>query len=264
MNAGHWFKLAAQLLNEQNKYKAFILLQGTDTLAWTAAALDCLLVGFPSPLILTASQRPLNSSNSDALANITFALEQALQLKAGCYIAFAGELLPAKKTRKLDSESFKAFAATDKAPVKNHFWPPSGQLSASELYLLADNFRPKLLRLPLIPSLNDAWLARQLEGLDGLILEGLGSGNAPPLPLTFKRLTELRQTQCLPIGLISQCWQGGVNQQYAASAALQQTGLLALGKMTPEYAEARLVCLLALKRLNKITATEVYSYWFDN
>lgn len=263
MNASHWFSLAARLLDEQNDYNSFLLLQGTDTLAWTAAALTCLLANFSPPVILTASQLPLASPKSDALDNIKFALEQTLQLETGCYIAFANALLPAKATRKFDSEGFNAFTAVSTDLVNSHFWPSSGQLTAKELNQLAGSFQPNLLRLPLIPSLKDAWLAQQLEGLDGLILEGLGSGNSPHLPLTFKRITELHKTQGLAVGLTSQCWQGGVNQNYAASAALQKTGLVALGKMTPEYAEARLACLLALKKLNKITTEAIFLYWLD-
>ncbi|GLR64720.1 L-asparaginase 1 [Marinospirillum insulare] len=264
MNASHWFSLAAQLLDEQNQYDSFILLQGTDTLAWTAGALDCLLTHFSPPLVLTASQLPLGSPNSDALANIQFALEQAVQLETGCFIAFAKQLLPAQATRKFDSQNLDAFTAVNQPLASKHFWPANGYLTAKQLRQLAGSFQPKLLRLPLIPSLNDAWLAQQLDGLDGLILEGLGSGNSPCLPLTFKRLTELHLTQGLVIGLTSQCWQGGVNQNYAASADLYQAGVVALGKMTPEYAEARLVCLLALNHFNIISAADLPLYWLND
>jgi len=264
MNASHWFSLAAQLIDEQDDYDSFLLLQGTDTLAWTAAALNCLLVNFSPPLILTASQLPLGSPNSDALTNIQFALEQILQLNTGSYLAFADQLLPTKATRKFDSQGFKAFIAVDNPPNDHCLWPSSGQLTASELRQLATNFKPNILRLPLIPSLNDQWLSQQLEGLDGLILEGLGSGNAPHLPLTLKHLARLHHKQNLPLGLVSQCWQGGVNQNYAASIPLKNSGVIALSKMTPEYAEVRLVCLLALQKLNKITAIDVLLYWLDN
>lgn len=268
MNASHWFSLAAQLLEEEANYDAFVLLQGTDTLAWTAAALHCLLNnGFSRPLILTASQLPLGAPSSDALNNIKFALASIVQLKTGCFIAFNGELLPAQTTRKFHTQAFNAFIATSQPTAINHNDGSingklsNGQLSLVELRQLALNFKPNILRLPLIPSLNDAWLSRQLEGLDGLILEGLGSGNAPHLPLTLQRLAKLHQQENLPVGLISQCWQGGVNQQYAASTALQQASVVGLGEMTPEYAEARLVYLLALKKLTKIFATDITFYW---
>lgn len=263
MSASHWFSLAAQLLDEEKDYDAFILLQGTDTLAWTASALHCLLTNFSRPLILTASQLPLGKDKSDALGNFKFALQEVVQLNEGCFIAFADELLPAQTSRKFDTEAFKAFTSVSQ-PVKANVWPAGNQLTPDELRQLAANFNPNILRLPLTPNLNDAWISKNLEGLDGLILEGLGSGNSPRLPLTIKCLTELHQEKNLPIGLLSQCWQGGVNQNYAASAPLQKAGVLSLGKMTPEYAEARLVCLLALQKLNKITANEVNYFWFDN
>ena len=262
MHASHWFDLAAQLLEEENHYTAFVLLQGNDTLAWTASAFYCLLNNFSRPLILTASQLPLGTPNSDALSNFSLALEQSLQVKSGIFIAFADQLLPAQTTRKFDSRNFAAFTAVSQPAIaKNKFWPAKGQLSVNELRQLAVDFKPRLLRLPLIPSLNDAWLSQQLAGLDGLILEGLGSGNSPILPLTFKALAKLHKTQNLPIGLVSQCWQGGVNQNYAAGAALLDAGAIPLGTMTPEYAETRLVSLLALEKLNKITRSQVVSYW---
>ncbi len=274
MNASHWFSLAAQLLDEETDYDKFVLLQGTDTLAWTAAALHCLLNNsllnnnalnnFSRPLILTASQLPLGEPNSDALNNIQLAIQEVVALNTGCFIAFNGQLLPAQATRKFHTQAFNAFTAISQpTAVKQKFWPAAGQLSPAKLRQLAVNFQPNILRLPLIPSLNDAWLSQQLEGLDGIILEGLGSGNAPPLPLTLKRLAKLRQTKNLPVGLVSQCWQGGVNQTYAAAAALQEAGIVALGEMTPEYAEARLVCLLALQHLHKISAADVFYYWLD-
>lgn len=262
MNASHWFNLAAQILTEQDQYDSFLILQGTDTLAWTASALECLLGSrLSSPLVLTASQLPLGSPNSDALTNFQFACEALTQLNKGCFIAFAKQLLPATSTRKLDTQAFNAFAAISQPSSKTFHWPLNGQLTTAELLHLASHFKPNLLRLPLIPSLNDAWLSQQLEGLDGLILEGLGSGNTPPLPLTFQRLATLHQKCVLPVGLISQCWQGGVSYKYAASSSLQKAGVLALATMTPEYAEVRLVCLLALRQLNKISAKEVVSFW---
>lgn len=267
MNASHWFSFAAQLLEEESNYDAFVLLQGTDTLAWTASALHCLLGNFSRPLLLTASQLPLGAPTSDALNNFQFALEQALQLKSKSseskvFIAFANKLLPPQASRKFHTRDFAAFTAIGQTNAsKNTFWPSNGQLNAAELRHLAINFKPRLLRLPLIPSLNDAWLSEQLEGLDGLILEGLGSGNSPNLPLTFKRLAELHQEKKLPLGLTSQCWQGGVNTNYAAGAALLEAGALPLESMTPEYAETRLVCLLALQKLNKISVSDVLHYW---
>lgn len=269
MNASHWFSLAAQLLEEEAHYDAFVLLQGTDTLAWTAAALHCLLNNnslnkFSRPLILTASQLPLGAPNSDALNNIQLAIQQAVVLTTGCFIAFNNELLPAQATRKFHTQAFNAFTAISQpTAVQPAPWPKVERLNSAELRQLAMNFKPNILRLPLIPSLNDAWLSQHLEGLDGIILEGLGSGNAPHLPLTLKRLAELRQTQNLPVGLVSQCWQGGVNQTYAAAAALQEAGVIALGSMTPEYAETRLVCLLALQQLTKVSVADCFSYWHD-
>lgn len=260
MNAGDWFALAAELRSEEKHFDAFILLQGTDTLAWTASALDCLLPEFTRPLLLTAAQKPLGAHQSDALDNLLFTLEQAHGCQTpGVFICFNQQKMPATRTRKFDSQSLSAFLPV----ASGKTIPPSSfpaHFSMAQLHQLTTDFRPRLLRLPLIPGMNDAWLAEHLTDLDGLLLEGLGSGNSPALPAFFQRLKHLQQ-QGIPVGLISQCWQGGVNQDYAASNALYQAGVIPLGDMTPEAAETRLTCLLAAVHLGLMNPAELQQYW---
>nr|WP_292257196.1 asparaginase domain-containing protein [Marinospirillum sp.] len=260
MNAGDWFALAAELRNEEKHFDAFILLQGTDTLAWTASALDCLLADFSRPLLLTAAQKPLGVHQSDALDNLLFTLEQAISLQhTGIFISFNQQLLPATRTRKFDSQQANAFVALPPTePASPTIFPLN--FTPTQLQHLATNFRPRLLRLPLIPGMNDAWLAEHIQDLDGLLLEGLGSGNTPPLPAFFHHLKQL-QLQGVLVGLISQCWQGGVTHDYAASNALYQAGVIQLGEMTPEAAETRLTCLLAGVFLDQIKLDDVQKHW---
>lgn len=283
MQARHWLELAAQLLAEEQHYAGFVLIQGTDTLAWTSSALHCLLTNFSRPLLLTAAQLPLGAPNSDALPNFMYAVTQAINLAESSqkqptkqWLAFNQQLLPLQASRKYHSQAKNAFIATSQPQAAKH-WPPQGQLKPQELRQLANQgFAPKILCLPLTPSLNDAWLSQLLHSLienqnsttqahkqlDGLIIAGLGSGNSPRLPRSWQQLHKLHQ-QGVPLGLISQCWQGGVNQNYAAAAALTAAGIQSLGAMTPEYAEARLVCLLALHQLGKISTSQVVDYWPD-
>lgn len=261
MQPRHWFELAAELRDLEYQADAFILIQGTDTLAWTASALECLLPDFSRPLLLTASQRPLGQPDSDALPNLVFALQQAVQLQPSIQVAFAGQCLPPSRTRKFDSQGLQAFMASGPPPLERR-WPDQPALNSSELRHLAEHFSPRLLRLPLTPGLADTWLASHLQDLDGLILEGLGSGNAPPLPALAHQVALLKQ-QGIATGLISQCWQGGITQDYAAASQLHQAGVINLGRMTPEAAETRLTCLLALVHLGHLSFAQACDFWPD-
>lgn len=260
MHSSHWFRLAAQILTEAPNYSCFIIIHGTDTLAWSAAALTYLTQNINKPVVLTASQLPLGVPNSDALANFTFALEQAPNLAAGCYLAMQQQILPATRTRKFSSSSLKAFQDTcPEKPLTSQpvNWPQI-DLNPQELTFLAANWQPKVTHLPLTPSLNDAWLAQSLQNLDGVIFSGLGAGNSPNLPLTFNYLNHKKSVYT---GLVSQCWHGGVSGTYAASAELTQAGVLSLGSLTPENAEVRLVILLALRQLEKISSSQILEFW---
>ncbi|SFX07594.1 asparaginase domain-containing protein [Marinospirillum alkaliphilum] len=266
MNCSHWFRLAAQLRQLDPKTHACILIQGTDTLAWSASALHTLLPDLHCSLLLTAAMQPLAETGSDALSNLMHALQQAIELPRGSQgICFNRQLLPPTRTRKFHSQSHQAFHAVESAAEHSSggVWPDIAPLSLTDLQHLAEHFKPCLLRLPIIPGMDDNWLAKHLDGLDGLILEGLGSGNTPHLPRFFHLLQQMHNSG-KPVGLVSQCWQGGVTKDYESAVGLHQAGVISLGQMTPETAETRLTLLLALQYMGKISFSTLCDFWPDS
>ncbi|WP_114416363.1 asparaginase domain-containing protein [Marinospirillum perlucidum] len=270
MQPSDWFQLAALARKAESDYHGLVILQGTDTLAWTASALFWLLPDFSLPLILTGAQYPLEAPLSDALSNLQEAFYWASQENfSGIYLSFNQQLFDPRSCRKGSSQERNAFASVDKLPLGHLDKPPSqsalpthpGQalprLSEGQLASLACDFQPRILRLPLIPGLPQDWSLTGLENLDGLLLEGLGSGTTPPLPAFFQQLA----TSQLPVGLISQCWSGGVHYQYAASQALIEAKVVSLGKATPESAQTCLTWLLALSRENLVSDQKIPELW---
>lgn len=276
---GDWFTLAADIQRLAEKADAVLVIHGTDTLAWTATALHWLLAGLDKPVILTGAQYPLETPDSDAPGNLMQALRWAEKLAAGVYISFAHQLWPAENCRKYHSQHRNAFANPFRPPLgwslddlrpgcgtgtalPSHWqgldlrWPEQQLLDFSD-------YRPNIVRLPLVPGMDDGWLSQLPEQLDGLILEATGSGNPPPLPGFFAAIkTAIRHD--LPVGLLSQCWSGGTHASYAAAQPLRDAGISLLGQMTPETAQARLTCLLGLRQLGRINAQQLLQLWLLN
>ncbi len=274
MQPAHWFKLAALIQQRLTQVDALVVVHGTDTLSWTACALYWLLGALDKPVVLTAAQRPLTAENSDAPANLQLALSHASMAGTqGVMLALHGEIWHPEGLRKIDTQHWPAFAAPYVTPLVSgaavQVLPPAPELAVSSETLMNWSQRPdplRILRLPLTPGLEDSWLSQQLAGwsqLDGLILEGLGSGNAPRLPASFAQLARLAR-QGLWIGLISQCWRGQLSDQYAAQLPLDDSLFCRLPEQTPETAEARLACLLTYKKAGLLSHAQVKTYWAIN
>ena len=272
MQPRHWFQLAALVRQAEAEFQGIVILQGTDTLAWTASALYWLLPDLSCPLLVTAAQKPLNVPSSDALSNIQQALLWASQPElTGVYINFHHQLFDPRHCRKQNTQALDAFSnpqgqplACFQKPLPTVTAPPrplslNASLNLQQLEYLSENFQIRVLRLPLIPGLDAKWMAEWVHQLDGLLLEGLGAGTSPPLPEFYATLAK----QAVITGMLSQCWSGGVNHQYAASAEAQEAGVIYLGQTTPENAQTSLTYLLALRQLKLVTDQKIALLWQD-
>jgi len=219
-----------------------LVLHGTDSLAYSAAALSFLLLGMPVPVLLTGSMLPAGSPGSDAWPNLFGALAALAEgCRPGVHLYFDGQLLHGARASKLKSEAFDAFV--------NMARPRHGQC----LEQLPDALhyrRPRcavaLAVVPLFPGLGAAQLRAVLaSGVQGVLLECYGSGTGPADDAEFlAALREARQRGVV-LGAISQCPLGHVDfAVYAAGSALAEAGLVSGGGMTREAALGKLFGLL--------------------
>src|SRR5690606_17988193 len=112
MTQRHWFEMRRRIVEatDQASYDGVIVLHGTDTLAYTAAALAFLLHGLPAPVVLTGAMRPAGEPDTDAWGNLFGAmLVQRDALPAGVYVYFHGRLLPGTRVSKLHGDMDDAF-----------------------------------------------------------------------------------------------------------------------------------------------------------
>ncbi|WP_263147193.1 asparaginase [Pseudomonas sp. RIT-PI-AD] len=221
---------------------AVLLLHGTDTLAYSAAALSFLLLGLPVPVLLTGSMLPAGAEGSDAWDNLFGAVARLERgVAAGVYLYFAGALLHGARASKLRSDAFDAFAEL----------PRERQGARAEGIPASLDYRVRrqpveLAVLPLFPGIRAAQVEALLaSGARALLVECYGSGTGPSDDAELLAMLRDAHARGVVLAAVSQCCQGHVAfDVYAAGSLLRDAGLVSAGGMTREAALGKLFALL--------------------
>lgn len=244
MQQANWLAMQAAIVTAVTRdgHDGILLLHGTDTLAYSAAALSFLLLGLDVPVVLTGSMLPAGAPHSDAWDNLHGALalfESGLQ--SGVQLYFAGQLLHGARASKLRSEAFDAFAA----PARHREGSRASALPAVLGYA-QPRVPVKLAVLPVYPGLQAEQVqALVVSGVRGLLLECYGSGTGPSEDAALMQALQKARQGGVLIAAISQCIEGSVLfDTYAAGSRLRETGLVSGGGMTREAALGKLFALL--------------------
>jgi L-asparaginase len=255
----HWQLISEIIFENYPNQDGFVVLHGTDTMAYTASAISFMLPGLAKPVILTGAQLPIHEPRSDARENLITALEIASAqndrgeaLVPEVCIYFDYELLRGNRSKKVESMHFDAFQSGNypslaKAGVKidyNHAVirkPISGE-TIQRLSRLDLNISI----LKLFPGISEHSVESILNipQLKAVILETFGSGNAPSSPWFIDRIRDAIARGILVLN-ISQCAGGMVVQgKYETSKRLADIGVIGGMDMTTEAAVTKLMVLL--------------------
>jgi L-asparaginase len=244
MQQANWLAMCDAIVEAVKKdgHDGILVLHGTDTLAYSAAALSFLLLGLDVPVVLTGSMLPAGAADSDAWSNLCGALSLFESgVENGVHLYFAGQLLHGARASKLRSEAFDAFTALPRYR--------EGQ-RAEQVPAVLTYCQPRvavnLAVLPVFPGLQAAHVRALIDsGVKGLVLECYGSGTGPSDDQALLQvLSDARQRGVLMVA-ISQCPQGSVKfDTYAAGSRLRDAGLVSAGGMTREAALGKLFALL--------------------
>ena len=244
MNQHNWLAMVAAIRAgvEQDGFDGVLLLHGTDTLAYSAAALSFLLLGLPAPVILSGSMLPAGAEGSDAWGNL-FGAMAALQagVAPGVQLYFNGTLMHGARVSKLCSDAFDAFSVLPRQRQS----PRAESIPAS-----IDYRQPRqpvnLAVLPFYPGVQASHLRALLDsGVQGLLLECYGSGTGPADDAELLDVLKAAHERGVVLAAISQCPHGHVEfGVYAAGSQLAATGLVSAGGMTREAALGKLFALL--------------------
>jgi L-asparaginase len=243
MTPTYWQHLRCALVEAvDDGCDAVLILHGTDTLAYSAAAMAFQLLGLPAPVVFTGSMLPAGVPDSDAWENVRGALlALGAGLAPGVHLYFHGALMAPTRCAKIRSFGRHPFAALQR------------QGGAAKVDAIADTLgyrQPKALAnvgvLPLVPGLSAALLDSLIDsGIQALILECYGSGTGPSDNPAFLASLQRAQNQGVVVVAITQCHEGGVELDvYEAGSRLRGVGVLSGGGMTREAAFGKLNALL--------------------
>lgn len=256
MDAEVWVELARIIEKNYHAFDGFVILHGSDTMAYTASALSFMLENLAKPVVLTGSQLPIGEIRTDAKENLITALEIAATKKNGAArvpevcICFDYQLFRGNRAIKYNSEKFEAFRSPNypklaEAGVQLTFFNNYIQKPSKAELLINDKLNTNIGVLKLYPGISkQAVEAITTSSLDAIVLETFGSGNTSTAPWFLNCLQEAADQGKIIVD-ISQCQGGSVELgKYETSRRLQQMGILSGYDMTFEATIAKLMFLL--------------------
>ena len=240
-----WTKMATEVADARATHDGVVIIHGTDTMAYSAAALSFALAGLDRPVVFTGSQRPLAEVRSDARRNLVDAVDLARLDLPEVGIAFDGRLLRGNRARKGDAWSYGAFTSPACEPlarlgldvvVAPHVRKPS------QPFALDARFDPRVAVAWLTPGLDPAALERLGEGMRGLVVAAFGVGNAPQRVGSTAKAVKRLVDRGVDVLVVTQSQSGTVDLSlYENGAALGEAGAIGGADMTIEAALVKLM-----------------------
>ena len=259
MNPAAWSQIAHTIADAYEDYDGFVVLHGTDTMAYTASALSFMLEGLTKPVILTGSQLPIGEIREDGTENLLTALQVAAAkdptdggaMVREVAISFGRYLWRGNRSTKVSSTDFGAFTSYNYPALcamdlhidfrKKQLWRPAGDTPLTPFFTMD----PAVSVIYLYPGITQQILESQLSapGLKAVVLRTFGAGNAPTEPWFVDAIAHAVKSGLLVVN-VTQCPAGGVEEQrYATGDALAKAGVISGCDMTCEAALTKLMHL---------------------
>ena len=257
MNPNIWLEIAKIIETNYEDYCGFVVLHGTDTMAFTASALSFMLQNLSKPVILTGSQVPLEDPRSDAMQNLVTAIQIAgsdlynIPLVPEVCIFFRDHLLRGNRSRKLDASNYYGFST----PNYSNLGIAGSEIKinrykvrdvAKEPFFVDYSMDTDVLVFDIFPGFNPEILRSIFKNnkINGLILKTYGNGNAPTTDIFAEVIKEIIESGVVVVNT-TQCPTGMVKMGlYDASTRLLDAGVVSGMDLTPEAALAKLMHLL--------------------
>jgi len=258
-----WIKLLQLIEEHYDLFDGFVILHGSDTMAYTASAVSFLLENVNKPIIFTGSQLPIGKIRTDGKENLITAIEIAASMENGIPIVpevaiyFEYALYRGNRTTKVSSENFEAFQSPNypllaEAGVNIKYNRFAIRKADDEKLLVRKNIVNQVASIKIFPGMRaEVFRAiAHLKDLKGLVIETYGSGNAPVNSWLQEEVMKLSRREVMVVN-VTQCTTGGVIQgKYQTGLQLEQAGVLSGKDITFEAAITKLMYLLSCEEYN--------------
>jgi len=253
MTPAHWQQIANDIRDNYDKYDGFVILHGTDTMAYTASALSFMLENLGKPVIVTGSQIPLAELRSDGQANLLNSLHIAANYPINeVTLFFNNQLMRGNRSTKSHADGFNAFTSPNLPPLLEagiNIRLNSGveiNKKPKGAFRVSDITPQPVGVITMYPGISYEVIRNTLlQPVNAMILLTFGVGNAPQNPKLLEQLNDA-STRGVIVMNLTQCLTGKVNMGgYATGCALADAGVISGFDMTPETALAKLHYLLS-------------------
>jgi L-asparaginase len=269
MNPEVWAHLAEFIQSEYANYDGFVVLHGSDTMAFTASALSFMMQGIEKPIILTGSQLPIGTIRTDGKENLITAVEIAAAKHADgsaiireVAIYFEYSLYRGNRTSKISASAFEAFRSPNFPPLAVagvHINYADKLHKPNREFSVFTEFNQNVLLIKLFPGIDWNLLAPAIDAkkVKGIVLETYGSGNASS-NASFQQILSKYLADGGIVLNITQCSTGSVEQgKYETSSFFERSGVISGHDLTSEAAITKMMYAIGISYGNVEKTKEI-------
>jgi len=264
---GHWKEIADTIHNNYERYDGFVILHGSDTMAYTASALSFMFDGLKKPVIMTGSQLPIGIIRTDGKENLITAIEIAAATENGSPIVqevaiyFEYHLYRGNRSSKYSATNFEAFQSPNHpflatAGVDILYNSSALYRSSNSTLKVTTNFSDRVALIKLHPGIDFKIYQSVFDrsNVDGIVLETFGAGNGPSDEVLRKWGSDFTANGGVLLN-ITQCGSGSVKQGlYGSSAIFNEMGAINGNDLTTEAAITKMMYVLCQDEHEKTIA----------